>query len=310
MVELKDRIRELEENSIYSARLRRNGGKEESMRNTIIAGFLATLWFCFSAGVSRGMEPYDDVAMPQGSYFSMYPLYYHADRLMDKNGNAVAANPEAALYQNTFKYNYYDKTLLPNTALFSALLPVGCIEMLGSHDCGVGDLTLVGGYWFVDDPESKTWFGVRAQVVAPIGSYDKNSKANMGANVWKFRPILYAAKQIGNFQAELTAKYTIYTKNADTDTRQGNEATAEGYVGYFLKPDLLLGGHLNGTFGQDKTVSGAKVPDSGVLIWQAGASVFKNFGGGFSALIEALSDFGVKNSTEGYTVLARLSWKL
>jgi hypothetical protein len=280
------------------------------MRNTIIAVLLATFWFCSFAEESRGMEPYDNIAMPQGSYFSDYPLYYHADRLMDKNGNAVAANPEAVLYQNMFKYTYYDKTLLPNTDAFAVLLPVGCMELLGDHHCGFGDLTLVGSYWLVDNPESKTWFGARAQAVAPIGSYDKNSKANMGGNVWKFRPILYAAKQIGNFQAELTAKYTIYTKNADTDTRQGNEATAEGYVGYFLKPDLLVSAHLNGTWGQDKTVSGARVTDSGIVIWQAGASVFKNFGNGFSMLVEALSDFAVKNSTEGNTVLARLSWKL
>jgi hypothetical protein len=280
------------------------------MRKAIVAKFCLVLSICLTAAIGQAMEPYDNIAMPQGSYFSTYPLYYHADHLMDKNGNAVATNPEATLYQNTFKYTYYDRTLLPNTAAFAALLPVGCMELRGDRDCGLGDLTLVGSYWLVDNPVDKTWFGARAQVVAPIGSYDKTSKANMGGNVWKYRPILYAAKQIGNIQAELTAKYTIYTKNNDTDTLQGNETTAEGYVGYFLKPDLLLSAHLNGTIGQDKTVSGARVSDSGVQVFQAGASLFKNFGGGFSALVEVLSDFAVKNSTEGYTVLARLSWKL
>jgi len=150
------------------------------MRKNIGVGFLAVVLICCLVRESRGMEPYDNIAMPQGSYFSDYPLYYHADRLMDKNGDAVATNPEAVLYQNMFKYTYYDKTLLPNTDAFAALLPVGCMELLGDHRCGVGDLTLVGSYWLVDNPESKTWFGPRLQVVAPIGSYDKNSKANMG----------------------------------------------------------------------------------------------------------------------------------
>lgn len=280
------------------------------MRKAIIAKFCLFLSLCFTGEIGHAMEPYDNIAMPQGSYFSTYPWYSRADRLMDKNGDSVAPDPDFALYQNTFKYTYYDRTLLPHTTAFAALLPVGCMELRGERDCGLGDLTLVGSYWLVDNPESKSWFGARAQIVAPIGSYEKTSKANMGGNVWKYRPILYAAKQTGNIQAELTAKYTFYTKNVDTDTLQGNEATAEGYVGYFVKPDLLVSAHLNGTVGQAKTVNGSKVPDSGIRVCQAGLSVFKNFGGGFSALVEALSDFAVKNSTEGYTVLARLSWKL
>ncbi|MBU0485305.1 MAG: transporter [Proteobacteria bacterium] len=279
------------------------------MRNN---GWFAVLWIllCFAPGESDASEPYDNVAAPAGSYFSLYPLYYGSDRLMDKDGKPVAADPDAVQYQNTFKYTYYNKTLLPKTALFSAFVPVGCLDLFGDDDCGIGDLSLVGAYWLVDDPATKTWFGTRLQTVVPIGSYDQESKANLGGNVWKFRPQLYGAKQMGNVLLEGTAKYMIYTENNDTDIRQGNEVNLESYGGYFLRPDLLLGAHLNHTFSDDRKVGGTTVPDTGIRKWQAGASLFKNFGSGFAALVEVLSDFAVENALEGTTVLMRLSWKL
>ena len=272
--------------------------------------FLLVLLVCGIVGTGRAAEPYDNVAMPQGSYFSTYPLFSHANRLMDKNGEALTTDPDLTRYQNTFKYTYYDKTLLKNTISLCAMLPVGYMNLLGDHDGGIGDLALIGGYWFVDDPVAKTWFGARLQTIVPTGSFDEDSKANLGGNVWKFRPVLYFAKQTGKLQMEMTTKYSIYTTNTDTDTRQGRDLIVEGYAGWFLRPDLLLGWHLNGTFGRDKTVAGNRVADSAVRIYQAGPSLFKNFGNGFSATVEARSDFAVQNSTEGYTVLARLSWRL
>jgi hypothetical protein len=279
------------------------------MRNVIIAGFLASLLYFCTVRESLGIEPFDNIAAPEGSYLLLYPSFSRADRLKDRNGNVLPPNPDATTYQNLFKYTYVDKTWLHNTSLISVFVPVGYIEMLGDRNFGIGDLSLVGGYWFIDDPVSKTCFGGKVLTVVPIGSYSKDRKANMGGNVWKFQPILISAKQMGRIQAELAAKYTIYTKNADTGVRQGNDVSVEAYCGYYLWPSLLAGGHLNGTFGWDKTVNGSAVRDSGVQKWQAGVSVFKRFGG-FSAVVEALSDFGVKNSTEGFTVLLRLCWKL
>lgn len=280
------------------------------MRVSVWSMTLSIVMLCTLPGTGGASEPYDNVATPPGSYFVMYPLYYGADRLMGQNGEPVAADPDAALYQSTFKYNYFNKTVLPNTAMLAAFFPAGCLELLGDSDCGIGDLSLVGAYWFIDDPATKTWIGTRLQTVVPIGSYDQDRKANMGGNVWKFRPQLYGAKQVGNVLVELTAKYMIYTENRDSDVRPGNEVNLESYAGYFLRPDLLLGVHLNHTFGVDKTVDGTTIPDSGVRTWQSGASLFKNFGGGFSALVEVLSDFATKNCLEGTTVMMRLSWKL
>jgi len=281
------------------------------MKNRTLDVFaLSAFLLLCGAGKAQSSEPYDNVAAPSGSYLSIYPYYYAASRLMDKNGEASTADPEAARYLSSFKYTYYDKTLFPNTLALVALLPTGCMELFGDKDCGAGDLALTGAYWFVDDPASNAWLGGRMQAVAPVGSYDKNSAANMGGNVWQFRPMLFAAKRKGDVQVELTAKYSIYSTNDDTGVRRGNEAAAEGYAGYFIRPDLLLGAHLNTTFGKDRIVDGAEEADTGVRIFQTGASAFKAFGEGFSVVLEALWDFEVKNSTEGYAAVMRLSWKL
>ena len=135
-----------------------------------------------------GLDPFDNLSRPQGNYLMLYPQYTRATRMMDKDGNALPTSPDATLYQNLFKFCYFDKTLLPNTAVVSASVPVGYSEMYGDHDSGVGDLSLLAGYWFVDDSASKTWFGIKMMAVAPVGSYDPKRKANLGANVWKFQP--------------------------------------------------------------------------------------------------------------------------
>jgi len=88
----------------------------------------------------QAAEPYDNVAMPPGAYLSDYPLFSHSTRLMDKNGDAIAAVPGLELYQNTFNYTYYDKTLLPNTLSLCAMMAVGYVNLLGGHDGGSGDL--------------------------------------------------------------------------------------------------------------------------------------------------------------------------
>ncbi|MBF0558355.1 MAG: transporter, partial [Nitrospirae bacterium] len=253
------------------------------------AGLLPFLFvILLFTGECLGTDPYDNIAVPPGPYLSTYPYYFSSSELADKNGNRISKDPDAKTYQNTLKFNYYDKTVLPNTSVLAILVPGGCTQMLGDHDCGIGDLLLVAGYWLVDDPDSKTWFGIRPSLSVPTGSYDKNRKANMGSNVWQVRPIVFFAKQFWKIDLELTAKYNIFTKNDDTHTRQGNQVIFEEYAGYFIRPDLLLGFHFNGIWGQDTIVNGAPIHESGVQKYQAGPSIFKDFGNGFAILIEGL----------------------
>lgn len=279
------------------------------MRNVTIAGIIGLL----PLGValeSSAQEPFDNVAPPPGSYVGLYPIFSRADRLMDANGNSLPVDPELRLDQVLLKYTFVDNTLLPHTTLLSVFVPVGKLELLHDSDTGTGDLGAAAGYWFIEDTTARNWLGGKLSISAPTGSYDKNRAANMGTNVWSFQPQVLAATRTGDFQMEIQGKYTTYSKNADTGVRQGDNLGLDLYCGYYLSPTMVLGGHVNGTIGEDRTENGTRIPDSGVKKWQGGASMYKRFSPMFSTLMMVTSDFGVENTTDGYTVLLKASWRL
>lgn len=284
------------------------------MKQRTKISLLCLVFFLFASFMfseqCHALDPFDNIPFPEGKYFLTYPIYYTADRLKDGSGNTSVSNLDLDSYVNLFRFCYYNKTTFDNAWTFSFIQPVGRVEILGEHDQGIGDATVCGGYWFIDNPDSKTWFGAIGYVDIPIGDYDPAKSANMGANMWKFRPSLIFAKQFGKFDLELTAKYNIYTENKDIDTKPGQETIIESYLGYFLRPSLMLGGHFNATFGQDKTVGGSDVPDSSVKKYQAGPSINWTPASLCCITFETLFDFGVENSTSGQLYLVRLAWKI
>ena len=76
------------------------------MKKQLIAR-LAALALLLGAGRDAwGLEPFDNIARPQGTYLMLYPQYTRATRMMDKDGNALPTNPDATLYQSLFKLCY------------------------------------------------------------------------------------------------------------------------------------------------------------------------------------------------------------
>lgn len=264
--------------------------------------------FGVGAGTCWRVQPYENIPQPQGVLLELFPVYYTASRLNDKSGTAVSTNMGLKLYEVVSTVLYYNQSLFKNSIVAGVNVPSGYTELLGDHDAGIGDLSLVAGYWLIDDPASQTWLGAGSYLDAPTGSFKKQKSTNMGTNVWKVRPTIVLSKLFGPVDLELTTKYNIYSKNRDTDGRQGNEMISEGYIGYQIQPGLTLGTHLNATFGSDSVSAGAKVRDSGVRTFQAGASVLKMFGP-VSVTVGWLSDFAVRNSVEGYQIVARICWK-
>lgn len=265
--------------------------------------------FLIFSGRAYGIDPYDSVALPQGWFLSLYPSYYKASSYTDNNGNKQL-DPGIRAYQAAVRFIYYDKTLLPKTWAFSVTLPAGGKEQLGGSASGLGDLTLSAGYWLVDDPASRTYFAAGLFLDVPTGGYDKTAKANIGSNTYKFRPALGFAKDIGRLHLESALKYNIYTKNKATDVKPGSEALAEIYAGYFASQQVLLGGLLNAAFGQNRTVRGSEIAGSGIRRYQAGPSVYWKPAKNLSITVDALAEFGARNTSEGYLLMSRFSWKL
>ncbi|KWT76809.1 SphA family protein [Candidatus Magnetominusculus xianensis] len=261
----------------------------------------------------EAVDPFENnmglLTQPNELYFLLYPGFYSAAKLKDSSGTTSTNDLGARLYQTTIRLSWFNKSLFGNALTVGGLLPVGTTELSGSSNAGIGDAMFVAGYWLVDDKSTGTYVAAGSYLVAPTGSYNKNRAANMGKNVWQFMPSVVAAKQIDKLDIELTFKYNMSTENKDTGVREGNSAIIESYTGYFVRPDLMLGAHLNATFGADSHTNGIRNPNTAVQVFQAGPSVMWA-SGRFSALVVGLGDFAAKNTAQGYTVYARLGYKL
>jgi hypothetical protein len=279
------------------------------MARRALVAYIIAFGFFLSALKCWALDPYENVTFPQNWYLSVSPLYSKADRLTDKNGNTITRNLGLSTFQTLFRFTYYNQKAFKNTWAFTVIAPVGEKQLSGKKDEGIGDITAGAGYWLIDDHKAKTWLAAGAYATIPTGNYDKTKAANMGANVWKFQPAAGFAKQIGKLHLETTAKYAFYTENRDTFTRDGNELNLDGYLGYFIQPNVMLGAHLNGIWGRDKTVRGSAVPDSGIEKYQTGFSLYL-LGSKSRTTIEYISDFKVKNSYKGQLFKVIVSWKL
>ncbi len=270
---------------------------------------------CAITESGMAVEPFENRSFPQGPYFLTYPAYYSAKKLTDKDGNIVNNNLGLKLYQTQFRFLYYNKTTFKNTWAFSAILSVGRKELSGNKDEGIGDPTVNAGYWLIDDPETKTWFPVLLYVDIPIGSYDASQKVNLGANVWKFRPVIGFEKQFGNLDVSVMFRYNFYTENKEatvqgTRIKEGNEAYFESYLGYFVVPRIVVGGHLNAVIGRNRIIDNAEKESSALRRYQAGGSVVWRASDKFGIAFETLQDFGNRNCPKGQLYFARLAWRL
>ncbi|MBF0506687.1 MAG: transporter [Nitrospirae bacterium] len=275
------------------------------MHKHCAAIFLLLLLSFSCAGQANAIDPYDAVALSQGWVLSTYLSYYSAPKYLDKNGDVIPAALNLKAYETTLRLTGYNKSILPNTLGVTLLAPAGRMDVRGDHTIALGDISLAAGYWFIDNPLTKTYLVAGLYIDIPTGPYNMRNTANMGANVWKFRPTVGYAQQWGGLKVEAAVKYNIYSKNTDTQVKNGSELITELYSGYFILPYLLFGANINGTFGQDSTARGIQIDDSGVQRLQAGPSLYLVTGKRSSITFVALSEFDVRNSARGNLLYTR-----
>ncbi len=279
------------------------------MKNSI-KFFLFVLIILSSVSESYAVDPFDNIPAPTGLYFLDYPFYSTAQKILNGNGNILSDDIGLRLLENIFRFTYYGNASVEHPFAVTVLVPVGRIELMGDHDQGLGDATIGTAYWIINDARSKTWVGAAFFADAPTGNFDPNKKANMGSNVWKVRPALIFAKQFENFDIEASYKYNIYTKNKDNNIENGSENIFEGYIGYFLKPQLLFGAHYNVVYGEDEKIGGQRVADSGVRVYQAGFSFNWMVSDNLGFMFENVYDYNTRNVPEGKIYLDRLCLKI
>jgi hypothetical protein len=251
-----------------------------------------------------------------------YPLHYNAQQFTDKDGNTLITNTDFHATQNLFRFVYYKAQ--PHTSLWNIVIPTGRVEArnpftsMTQRSTGVGDVLLSVGYFFIDDKTNNNYLGLGLKVDMPTGSYDKKrGPANMGSNVWRFRPLLALAKLAGPVDLEATFTYDMKTENKDAmygpfdaKVKEGDRFEVETYAGMFLGHHWLTGIHFNDTMGQDWKVNGIKVKDTGVKVMQLGGSVQWMPTQTFSVMLQCLQDVSPKNSLKGTLFLSRIAYKI
>ena len=261
------------------------------------------------AGQTHGVEPYDNIAGPDGSYLLLYPAYYTADKFADSTGDVVTDDLQLRSYSNVFRLSIARTTDESKKKWLGTLLvPMADVQTKAGRDQGLGDITLGSAYWVVT--ETRSWWVLAGFVDAPTGRYDSNKEVNVGSNAWKVRPTVGFAKQFDKFDLELTYRYNIYFRNESTDLKSGNESIFESYLGYFVRPNFMVGAHANLINGEDATINGVKIADSGVRKYQVGPSMNWVYGKTSGATFVWLSDTHTNNGPEGDLFMMRLFWKL
>lgn len=114
------------------------------------------------------------------------------------------------------------------TADINVLLPVGSLQnaSLGGASLGrasgVGDLNVVGTFWFVNEPKTNRYLAVAGYLSIPTGNYDPFAPLSMGANRWS------GALQLGGVYGltdrwfiEGVTDITVYGDNSNYDGFHG-----------------------------------------------------------------------------------------
>jgi hypothetical protein len=270
-------------------------------------------FFLASSGVSHAMEPFDNWANPPGWYAVAYPVHFSADQLMDNEGNVLLDNLDFSQAGIILRTTYYQAE---PSLIFSAYAPL--VQVKARHPgtgqeekvSGLGDVTLVGGWFFIDDKPKHLTVGVGLKVDLPTGDFDKNrAVAQLGEGVWRIRPLLTFAKMAGPFDLEAHLTYKMETENSDTKERDGDEVILESYAGMFLNQKWLAGLHFNAISGQNDEVDGVEIQTSADRVFQAGPSVLVMLNQRSNVILEYLQDFGVKNTVKGKLFLVRGVYK-
>lgn len=150
-----------------------------------------------------------------------------------------------------FRPIYYFK-VGTHMATLQSLIPFGNISLDGQDagnksysTSGMADISLLAGLWLLDDPLSKTWFGISEWIKMPTGEYDKKRVLNMGSNQWAFKTELGLIKGLGDFYIELIPSIEFYTDNSDygpsgSDQEKAQVFVMESHLSYDLTKSFII----------------------------------------------------------------------
>ncbi len=185
-------------------------------------------------------DPMDYVAAPSGTHLAILYYNHYSANESYSNGKEVSDDANMEMNLGIFRGVYYTK-VFGFTENFQFLLPFADLTLDGAafgdselSTSGLGDLILTSTFWFIDNPESKTWLGFTPFLYIPTGDYD-DDHLSIGENRWKIRPEIGFAKGFGKWNLDLTTSITFFGDNDDygnVTMEQDPEFHAEAHLTY------------------------------------------------------------------------------
>ncbi len=239
--------------------------------------------------------------LDEGFYLMLYPYWYTADTMSDRNGHAVTSNLGLDKYGLYTGGTYYRGDLLLN-----ALIPVGQMEVGAARgkDWGLGDIQLRGGYFLPVE-----WITIlpALAVKLPTGNFDKNRAVNFGDGQTDIMAEVYFFKLFDKFSVDWLLKYSVRLRNPDSDLTPGNEFSTEGLVTYKVVDGLRAGPSFTFCSGNDNKKAGQTLADSGLVKLAAGGEVDYVVSPKTKVSLAVLKDVYTRNTTEGVLVMSRIT---
>ena len=234
-----------------------------------------------------------------GYQLNLYPFYYSADTLTNKDGNHSVNDLGLNKYGVYVGNNYYIGDFLLN-----ATIPIGTLNVgkLKSDDTGLGDIQLRAG-WFLP----VEWATIMPTLVVkvPTGSYDKNRAVNFGDGQTDVVPELYLFKLTPPFSFDAVLKYAVRFRNPGSNITPGNEFTAEGLATVALAEKIRFGPAINFLIGDDNKKGGKTFDRSGLTRLSVGGEIYYGRFEKVKISLAAYQDVLTRNTHEGVLVISR-----
>jgi hypothetical protein len=186
-------------------------------------------------------QPFDWVPLPRGTrVLSLYYEYGAHDSYNNTIAGTFDNDTNLDSHVGIVRYIHYGKDdLFGHQWDWNVLVPFGGLrdgringQSLGNAN-GVADPVASVGYFFISEPEKKSFLTFAPYVTVPIGSYDRNKPLNLGGNRWIYNFQGDYTQGIGDkLTIDVSAGWTWYgdnTKAGDGSQRLKQDTSYEVY---------------------------------------------------------------------------------
>lgn len=202
---------------------------EGSMNIQAVKGMAIFVWLITFGTDKHALaidtQPGDFIAAPPGTTGVVFYGNYGTSDGAVVNGKSISGNLDTYVGAPRVVH-FFDVGGF--TADMNLMLPVGSLQnaSLGGVSLGkasgVGDLNIVGTFWFIDEPKTNRYLALAGYLSIPTGNYDPFAPLNMGANRWS------GALQLGGIYG-LTDRWFI--EGVTDITVYGNNSNYDGFHG-------------------------------------------------------------------------------